>query len=54
MSPTYAKESCKEYVMEHINDDVVGLSFLMSIIAGVILKMIVEWIINNWIVNLKS
>lgn len=53
MSETYAKESCKEYVMEHINDDVVGLSFLLSIIAGVILKMIVEWIIDNWIVNLK-
>ena len=54
MSPSYAKESCKKYVMEHINDDVVGLSFLVSIIAGVILKLIVEWIINNWIVNLKD
>ena len=54
MSPSYAKESCKEYVMEHINDDVVGLSFILSIIAGVILKLIVEWIIDNWIVNLKS
>ena len=54
MSPTYAKDSCRKYVMEHINDDVVGLSFLISIIAGVILKLIVEWIIDNWIVNLKS
>lgn len=54
MSPTYAKEDCKKYVMEHINDDVVGLSFILSIIAGVILKLIVEWIIDNWIVNLKS
>jgi|TARA_B100000085_G_C18504729_1_gene497055 hypothetical protein len=54
MSPSYAKDSCKKYVMEHINDDVVGLSFLISIIAGVILRLIVEWIIDNWIVNLKS
>ena len=47
-------EDNHRYAMEHINDDVVGLSFLVSIIAGVILKLIVEWIINNWIVNLKD
>lgn len=54
MSQRGAKKDCKEYVKNALkNDEVVG-SLLVMIITGIIVRLIVDWIVNNFIYNLKK
>jgi hypothetical protein len=45
------KKECKKYVKDNIEP--VGSIFIM-IITGIIVKLIVDWIVNNFIYNLKK
>lgn len=55
MSEKQAKKSCKEYVDGRLTDeDVVGFSFIITVILGIILKLIIEWIIDRFIVNMQK
>jgi len=54
MSQRGAKTDCKKYVKNALkNDEVVG-SILIMIITGIIVRLIVDWIVNNFIYNLKK
>ena len=52
MTEGEAKRSCKEYVKENLKP--VGAGIFMSIFMAVIVKIIAEWIINNFIYKLKN
>lgn len=46
-----SKKECKAYVKENLEP--VGSIFIM-IITGIIVRVIVDWIVNNFIYNLKN
>lgn len=52
MSDKEAKAACRVYVKENLKP--VKMGFLMTAIFSVIIKMIIEWIINNYIFNLRK
>jgi len=49
-----AKSDCKKYVKNALKDDEVVGSLLIMIITGIIVRLIVDWIVNNFIYNLKK
>lgn len=53
MSEKQSKEDCKNFIEKRLNEEVVGLGFVLTIILGVIIKKIVEWIIDKYILNIR-
>lgn len=51
MSDKEAKAACKTYVKENLQP--VG-SFLFSLLVSVIVRLIIEWIINNYVTTLRK
>jgi len=49
-----AKADCKQYVKNALKKDEVVGSLLVMIITGIIVRLIVDWIVNNFIYNLKK
>lgn len=52
-SKKQSKNSCKKYVNTHLDKDVVGNMFIM-IILSVVIRLIIMWIIERFIVNLHN
>ena len=52
MSEKEAKAACKAYVKENLEP--VKMGFFMSLILSAVIKIIIEWIINNYIFNLRK
>ena len=46
-----SKKECKAYVKENLKP--VGSIFIM-ILTGILVRLIVDWIVNNFIYNLKK
>lgn len=46
-----SKKECKAYVKENLEP--VGSIFIM-ILTGILVRLIVDWIVNNFIYNLKK
>ena len=50
-SKSQGKKSCRKYVKENLEQEVVG-GVLVSIVFSVIVKLIIEWVLENYIRNL--
>jgi hypothetical protein len=53
MTKSQAKKDCKSYVKEHLDEEVVG-SFILLILTGIVVKLIVDWVVNNFIYNMNA
>ena len=53
LSNSQAKKDCKKYVYDHLKKDVSGFSFIFSIVLNLAIKMLIEWIIDNYINEIK-
>jgi SOS response regulatory protein OraA/RecX len=54
MSIKESKKSCRLYVKENLAKDEAVKGIIITIILGIIVKLIVDWIVNNFIYNLKK
>lgn len=52
MSEREARAACKAYIKENLEP--VKMGFFMSLILSAVVKIIIEWIINNYIFNLRK
>lgn len=50
-SKSQAKKSCKKYVMDNLQEEVKG-GFFVSLLFSVVIKLIIEWIIERYITSL--
>lgn len=53
LSDSQVKKDCKKYVYDHLKQDVSGFSFIFSILLNLAIKMLIEWIIDNYINEIK-
>ena len=53
LSSSQAKKDCKKYVYDHLKKDVSRSSFIFSILLNLAIKMLIEWIIDNYINEIK-
>ena len=46
------KASCKKYVRQHLNKDGPYGNFLLSMLFSVLVRLIIEWVVENYIKDL--